>query len=457
MTEFIDPEQEAKKDTRRAWRFFIVALVLVFGLFAGVMLFYDCPPPDDSSIMPKFTESPGGHNPLAEFLEELEANPLGDLKDLSNAAQSHKDGTEAELKDWLAKQTLPLRAFDELMLTDPSTWRWPGGEAKVSPYNKFGSAVTIMTMARILRMKAQVEASQGEMDAAVKTALQIIKYGRGIDASEATLICYLIAITSSAHGVRSLESALICRNADTTMLAGLQGELTALEPQARDLITSIKIDALYSKNMLKAFKSGKIEAIHSDDPHPGLKKLFLKLNYVQASDMLYTKPVIDGFEVSWEEGWRSSQKASLDYTKFSNDWFKFWITPNAYGNLISKKSMPTCEKLFEKALINVVMSRQAEIMLALRRHELEQGKIPDTLEDLVPKYLAAVPIDPFDGAPLRWNAKTKMIYSVGEDGIDEGGKIDFTLRNSGQTFHSKPDVSMAYWWSAEAKAMREGK
>lgn len=455
MNDFIDPEQEAKKDTRRAWKFIIISLVLVFGLFAGLMLCYDCSPPDDSSIMPKFTESPGGSNPLAVFLEELEAHPPGDLKGLSSEAQAYRDGTEAELKNYLAKQRLPLQAFDKLMLTDPSTWRWPGGEEKVSPDTKFDSAVTFMTMARVLRMKAQVDVSEGEMDAAVKTALQIIKYGRGLEGSEATLICYLIAITSSAHGVRSLEPALICKNADTATLAGLQNEIAALEPQARDLITSLKMDALYSKNLMTGFKQGKIEAVHFEDLHPGFKKLFLKPNYMRVSELHLTKPIINGFGVGWESGWRASQKMVREYEKFSNDWFRFWISPNGYGNLIIKKSMPTCEKLYGKALINVIMSRQVEIMLAMRRHELEQGKIPDTLEDLVPKYLAAVPLDPFDGAPLRWNAKTKMIYSVGEDGVDEAGKIDSTLRNSGQTFHSKPDVSMIYWWSEEAKTARE--
>jgi hypothetical protein len=39
--------------------------------------------------------------------------------------------------------------------------------------------------------------------------------------------------------------------------------------------------------------------------------------------------------------------------------------------------------------------------------------------------LAAVPLDPFDGAPLRYKqlADGVVIYSVGTDQVDDGGKL----------------------------------
>ena len=43
------------------------------------------------------------------------------------------------------------------------------------------------------------------------------------------------------------------------------------------------------------------------------------------------------------------------------------------------------------------------------------------LNDLVPKYISKVPKDPFDGKPIRYSAKNKMIYSVGNDLKDSGG------------------------------------
>jgi hypothetical protein len=44
--------------------------------------------------------------------------------------------------------------------------------------------------------------------------------------------------------------------------------------------------------------------------------------------------------------------------------------------------------------------------------------------DLVPTYLDTIPKDPFDGKDLRYKELDTgfVVYSVGEDGHDDGGK-----------------------------------
>jgi hypothetical protein len=63
------------------------------------------------------------------------------------------------------------------------------------------------------------------------------------------------------------------------------------------------------------------------------------------------------------------------------------------------------------------------VALAAERYRLRHGDWPRTLADLVPDYLLAVPLDPFDGAPLRYRRSDggAVVYSVGEDGRDDGG------------------------------------
>jgi len=62
--------------------------------------------------------------------------------------------------------------------------------------------------------------------------------------------------------------------------------------------------------------------------------------------------------------------------------------------------------------------------LAVERYRLARGVLPETLQDLVPTYLADVPSDPFDGKPLRYKHLERgyLVYSVGPDGTDDGGK-----------------------------------
>jgi hypothetical protein len=69
--------------------------------------------------------------------------------------------------------------------------------------------------------------------------------------------------------------------------------------------------------------------------------------------------------------------------------------------------------------------RSASSAVAAERFRLERGRWPESLEELVPAYLRAVPLDPFDGRPLRFRrlADGVVVYSVGPDGTDDGGEV----------------------------------
>jgi hypothetical protein len=63
---------------------------------------------------------------------------------------------------------------------------------------------------------------------------------------------------------------------------------------------------------------------------------------------------------------------------------------------------------------------------AAARYRERHGRWPESLAALVPEYLAQVPSDPFAEAPLIYRrlADGMVIYSVGRDGRDSGGKIN---------------------------------
>lgn len=63
--------------------------------------------------------------------------------------------------------------------------------------------------------------------------------------------------------------------------------------------------------------------------------------------------------------------------------------------------------------------------LAVAQHVAEHGEYPETLEALVPEYLDAVPEDLFsEGDPILYRVTETgaIVYSVGQDGLDEGGR-----------------------------------
>jgi hypothetical protein len=64
--------------------------------------------------------------------------------------------------------------------------------------------------------------------------------------------------------------------------------------------------------------------------------------------------------------------------------------------------------------------------LAAERFRLQRGDWPDSLARLVPAFLDAVPVDPYDGRPLRYLrlADGVVVYSIGRDRTDDHGKLD---------------------------------
>lgn len=64
---------------------------------------------------------------------------------------------------------------------------------------------------------------------------------------------------------------------------------------------------------------------------------------------------------------------------------------------------------------------------AIERYRLANGARPDSLDALVPAFAAEVPIDPFDGRPLRYGARTDgghTLYAIGPNQSDDGGSGD---------------------------------
>ena len=95
-------------------------------------------------------------------------------------------------------------------------------------------------------------------------------------------------------------------------------------------------------------------------------------------------------------------------------------------SLPSKDSGNTSRFHAFKGLKDAV-TRLLILELAVLEYRLERGELPDRLEQLTPEFLDELPIDPFDseGRPLRYVRTDDgfLIYSIGEDGKDDGGRL----------------------------------
>jgi hypothetical protein len=108
----------------------------------------------------------------------------------------------------------------------------------------------------------------------------------------------------------------------------------------------------------------------------------------------------------------------------------FSETANRRWYPVSGLVLPALSQATVRDAATVASIRIVQAGLAIERFRAAQGRLPDTLSELTPQYLATVPTDPFDGAPLRYQRSGKgcVIYSVDRDGHDDGGRerpLDF--------------------------------
>jgi hypothetical protein len=69
---------------------------------------------------------------------------------------------------------------------------------------------------------------------------------------------------------------------------------------------------------------------------------------------------------------------------------------------------------------------EAQIVCALERHRLAQGKYPETLDELAPQFIGKLPHDIIGGQPLKYRRTTDgqfVLYSIGWNETDDGGQF----------------------------------
>lgn len=103
--------------------------------------------------------------------------------------------------------------------------------------------------------------------------------------------------------------------------------------------------------------------------------------------------------------------------------------------LFSAILLPALGRVAVRDATTRALGEDAGTALAVERFRRARGKLPDSLAELTPQFLATVPMDPFDSAPLRYRRLDSgyVIYSIGADGHDDGGREPPPHRKSTDT------------------------
>ena len=300
----------------------------------------------------------------------------------------------------------------------------------VSDYmaEKIPSQLPLMRLARLLLLRARALFNAGDESQAFGEAMKALRAGQMLEGAGGSFLDFW-----SGHLIKATALGQLMRFAATTrverhVLKRRVDELRAYTADTDGLVNAFKIEYQRQAAVLE-----KIDAV-------GLP--------MEAHDTLIGRLVL-------RKGRRPIQFKLNKTKRIYAEVYRYWIrnVPPSYvgveGSALPDFPLPegpwaTVELLLSGNAIGIevtanmplfgryrlrknhenVLLAGTRLVLAIQAYELKTGGLPQSLQELVPDCIDAVPLDDFDGLPMRYSREKMIIYSVGTDLADSGGSSE---------------------------------
>ena len=264
----------------------------------------------------------------------------------------------------------------------------------------------LMHLYQIVRTKARRDVEQGRIAEARQDAADLMAFASKMSDEAETRPTWMIA--SSFRGAAcsiALDILATGKASDVDLVAlkMLVGERTAAKFDVRRLVYA---DFRYSlTRQLWRGPNPSLRERYSLHPNRTLAEIIVRLQEVVAmSEKGYDRTI-------------GSQRASGD-GMMPGQWCLF---PNAEGRSFADMFLESWLSWSRLRALDAFGCLAAETCLAAEQFRRANGRAPTTLEELVPKFLSAVPLDPFESSrPLSYDAERGVIWTVGSDGDYNG-------------------------------------
>ena len=333
--------------------------------------------------------------------------------------------------------TLPLRTarpaaklqiqLSQILVTQSNTLEWLHRARRLSQSRypldlsqginaMFSHLGPLKECARLLAIEALEELDRGEPRRAVASVQASFALARSL-AREPALISQMVRWRTGAITWRSLERALNRAALAPADLEALRTDLTAAD-QPDDLARGLAGERVMG---IPYFRLDLLFLLENPENRPdllartaaafGRASGFFERDLAFFLDFMHA--AVAAAQLSAPESGRVARRISARLTETEK---RFYI--------VSRLLLPSLKKVFDGQQTHQAHLRTAQTALALERYRLAHpGQLPAALAALVPQFLPAVPSDPFDGQPLRYQLLRQgyAVYSIGSDAKDDGG------------------------------------
>jgi hypothetical protein len=366
-------------------------------------------------------------------------------KDLYEAMLKGERLNTREAREWIEKNEEALKYIDMALTRPHYQLPYIADPSRITPSTLYRQLTAIRELVRWCVIKGNYLTVQGKGKEALSWYLKALRLGQIVEDSPrpAGLMQYLVGRATKEIALNGIRNAMDKIKLSADELESFANTLKRFEDNTEALRKALQMEYmvvanyldLHTKNPQKypliSFQGEEERKCCSERmllkwsflPNE-TKKLFHDrfLHMMENAGKLY-KDVdfrsIKGEESEGEVG-RSCSLFLCGFQDFYKDIIKPIFTRNWLGKDSSREELLFTDIAFEQPCLEKFSLRATETILALKAYKLEKGKLPSNLSDLVPAYLSQIPIDPFDGKPLRYSGEKMIVYCVGKDLKDSG-------------------------------------
>jgi ABC-type transport system involved in multi-copper enzyme maturation permease subunit len=265
------------------------------------------------------------------------------------------------------------------------------------------------TAANFLKYDTLLRSQENDADGALDSCRAIVNTGRSIG-DEPALISTLVRIAIDAVALSNLERSLAQGQPNEDSMRTLQQLLETEEKEPLVLI-GMRGERAQMDRIMERLQNGQTN-------FKTLKGL-----WGGSPEVLVAAGSIKGQRAAMLEIMNENVEAAKLPVEQQIPEFKR-IEQSIYKqNIMIRMLVPATSRVVEATHRNQALLRAAIVALAVERFRRENGRWPISLAEVVPGKLGSIPTDPYDGKPIRFrrNKDGVVIYSVGPDGVDDGG------------------------------------
>lgn len=308
---------------------------------------------------------------------------------------------------------------------------------------------TQRSLAKLLHFSVGYHFENDNHANAIETAHDAVIFGDRI-ANHPTVIANLVGIACIAMATNPIEE-----NGASLLVEGVTQHkaskaIPASRSQVHDLMNLMIETETVQSNMIQALSGERAYQIEAKDTIytntnawsptiPSWSPMDIHAELLEPAAWLNAVRSLHAMDymvlATSESNWQKS-KAMLDEEETESSILKTLVNP--FGEVTG----PLDRFIFLSFRLQA-QRRLAGVALAIRLYEIDHGHRPETLQLLIPDYLANIPADPFDrdDAPIiyKLDGDSPVLYSVDSNGEDNGG-IDFRSFDSWQEGEKNGDL-----------------